>query len=223
MVLMSLDLAPLWLSLRVATLATLAIAIVGTPIAYVLARRDFIGKGLVAGLLILPLVLPPTVLGYDLLQVFGRRAFLGRWLEQTWGIVLVFHWSGAVLASAVAAFPLFLLPARSAFENVDPALENVARLLGRRDASVFVSVTLPLAARGLISGTLLAFVRALGDFGATLMVAGDLPGRTRTASLAIYDAVMRNDPRTAGLYTLLISLVSITVLWTVQKHRRPGS
>ncbi|HEU5118729.1 MAG TPA: molybdate ABC transporter permease subunit [Isosphaeraceae bacterium] len=219
---MPLDLAPLWLSLRVASLATLAIVIVGTPVAYLLARREFVGKGLVAGLLILPLVLPPTVLGYDLLQIFGRRAFLGQWLEETFDLVLVFHWSGAVLASAVAAFPLFLLPARSAFENVDPALENVARLLGRRNTSVFVSVTLPLAARGLASGTLLAFVRALGDFGATLMVAGDLPGRTRTASLAIYDAVMRNDSYNAGIYTLLISLVSITALWTVQRSRRPG-
>lgn len=219
----SIDLAPLWLSMRVASLATVAIVVVGTPLAYVLARRRFPGKGLVAGLLALPLVLPPTVLGYDLLQVFGRRAWLGVWLEEAFGVVVVFHWSGAVLASAVAAFPLYLLPARSAFESVDPALEDVARLLGRGPGSVFVSVTLPLARTGLVSGALLAFVRALGDFGATLMVAGDLPGRTRTASLAIYDAVMRNDPRTAGIYTLLISVVSVSVLWAVQSRRRPGS
>jgi molybdate transport system permease protein len=215
----SLDLAPLWLSLRVASLATVLIVAAGTPAAYLLARREFRGRGLVAGVLVLPLVLPPTVLGYLLLQVIGRRAWLGRWLEESVGVVLVFHWSGAVVASAVAAFPLFLLPARSAFEGVDPALEDAARLLGRRDRSVFGSVTLPLAAPGLVAGALLAFVRALGDFGATLMVAGDLPGRTRTASLAIYDAVMRNDPATAGAYTGLVSVASIAALWAVQARR----
>lgn len=216
------DPGPLWLSLRVASLATVAVLVVGTPAAYVLARREFRGKGLLAGLLVLPLVLPPTVLGYGLLQVFGRRAVLGMWLEATFGVVLVFHWSGAVLASSVAAFPLFLLPARAGFESVDPALEDVARLLGRSDMSVFFSVTLPLARQGLVAGALLAFVRAVGDFGATLMVAGDLPGRTRTASLAIYDAVMRDDSRTAGTYTALVSVVSVLVLWAVQRRRRPG-
>ena len=105
----------------------------------------------------------------------GRRTWLGRWLEQTLGVTLVFHWSGAVVASAVAAFPLFLLPARGAFEGVDPALEDVARLLGRRELSVFLAVTLPLAWRGLAAGVVLAFARALGDFGATMMVAGEHP------------------------------------------------
>src|SRR3954447_23794567 len=122
MTLHPIDLAPFWLSLRVASLATLAIVAVGVPLALLLARGRFAGKGLLAGVLVLPLVLPPTVLGYYLLQMLGRRAWLGLWLEQTWGVTIVFHWSGAVLASAVAAFPLFLLPARGAFEGVDPAL-----------------------------------------------------------------------------------------------------
>src|SRR5262245_66452385 len=123
------ELAPFWLSLRVASLATLLIVATGLPAAWILARRNFPGKGLLAGFLVLPLVLPPTVLGYYLLQVLGRRAWFGAWLEQTWGATIVFHWSGAVVASAVAAFPLFLLPARGAFEGVDPALEDAARLL----------------------------------------------------------------------------------------------
>jgi len=214
---MTTDLAPLWLSLRVALLATLVIVAAGVPLAVLLARGRFPGKGLLAGVLVLPLVLPPTVLGYYLLQVLGRRAPVGRWLEATLGVTVVFHWSGAVVAAAVAAFPLFLLPARGAIEGVDPALEDVARLLGRREGSVFLHVTLPLAWRGLAAGAVLAFARALGDFGASLMVAGDIPGRTQTAALAIYDAVQANDTPRAAALTLLISAVSIVALLVAQR------
>jgi molybdate transport system permease protein len=212
------DLSPLWLSLRVASLATLLIIVVGLPTALFLARAHFRGKPLLAGILILPLVLPPTVLGFYLLQVLGRHAPVGHWLEHTLGITLVFHWSGAVLASAVAAFPLFLLPARGAFESIDPALEDVARLLGRGELSVFTAVTLPLAWRGITAGIVLAFARALGDFGATLMVAGSIPGVTQTAALAIYDAVQVNDMARAGWLTCLISLASILALVVVQRN-----
>ena len=211
------DLGPFWLSLRVASLATLLIVTAGLPVALTLARVRFPGKGVVAGVLVLPLVLPPTVLGYYLLQILGRRSPLGHWMEQTLGITVVFHWSGAVVASAVAAFPLFLLPARGAFESIDPALEDVARLLGRNELSVFVAVTLPLAWRGLAAGMVLAFARALGDFGATLMVAGNIPGLTQTAALAIYDAVQVNDSARAGWLTLWISAVSILALVVVQR------
>jgi molybdate transport system permease protein len=211
------DLGPFWLSMRVASLATLLIVAVGLPAALVLARAQFPGKALVAGILVLPLVLPPTVLGYYLLQILGRRSIFGHWLEHTLGVTLVFHWSGAVVASAVAAFPLFLLPARGAIEAIDPALEDAARLLGRNEASVFFAVTLPLARRGLAAGMVLAFARALGDFGATLMVAGNIPGLTQTASLAIYDAVQVNDSSRAGWLTLWISLVSIVALVVVQR------
>lgn len=214
---MAQDLAPLWLSLRVASCATILIVALGLPLAFLLARRRFPGKGLFAGLLVLPLVLPPTVLGYYLLQILGRRAWLGEWLERTWGIMVVFHPSGAVLASAVAAFPLFLLPARGAIEGVDPRWEDAARLLGRRELSVFLAVTLPLAWRGLAAGAVLAFARALGDFGATLMVAGDIPGLTRTASLAIFEAVQVNDASRAGRLTLWVSAISIAALWLVQR------
>jgi len=222
---MPIDLAPFWLSLRVAALATLLIVAAGLPAAWLLARARFPGKGLVGGVLILPLVLPPTVLGYALLQVLGRRAWLGAWLERSFGVMIVFHWTGAVVASAVAAFPLFLLPARGAIEGVDPALEDAARLLGRREPSVFLAVTLPMAWRGLAAGMLLAFCRALGDFGATLMVAGDNEGSTRTASMAIYDAVNAADWPTARALTLMISGVSVAALLVVQRAlpgRRPG-
>jgi molybdate transport system permease protein len=213
------DLAPFWLSLRVASLATLGILVIGTPLALLLARARFAGKGLLSGILLLPLVLPPTVLGLALLQVLGRRAPVGMWLERWWGVSVVFHWSGAVIASAVAAFPLFLIPARTAFEEVDPALEDVARLLGRNERSVFASVTLPLAWRGLATGCVLAFARALGDFGATLMVAGDIPNLTRTASLAIYDAVQADDLTTATRLALLVAAISMASLWAVQRNR----
>jgi molybdate transport system permease protein len=211
------DLTPLWLSLRVALLATLLIVGAGVPLALLLARGRFPGKGILAGALTLPLVLPPTVLGFYLLQLLGRRTWLGLWLDQTWGIAIVFHWTGAVVASLVAAFPLFLLPARGAFEGVDPALEDAARLLGRREASVFFAVTLPLAWRGLAAGAMLAFARALGDYGASVMVAGDIEGQTQTASMAIYDAVSANQPGRAGWLTLWVSLVSILVLGLVQR------
>jgi molybdate transport system permease protein len=211
------EMGPLWLSLRVASLATVAIVALGVPTALLLARKRFVGKGLLEGLLVLPLVLPPTVLGYYLLQIVGRRAWFGAWLERTWGLTLVFHWSGAVVASAIAAFPLFLLPARGAFEGVDPALEDAARLLGRRDHSVFLAVTLPLAWRGLAAGAILAFTRALGDFGATLMVAGDIPGLTQTASLAIYDAVYANEPARAVRLIVWVSGLAIAALWLMQR------
>ena len=211
------DLGPFWLSLRVASLATLLIVAAGMPIALLLARARFPGKGLIAGTLVLPLVLPPTVLGYYLLQLLGRRAPVGHWLEHTLGVTFVFHWWGAVVASAVAAFPLFLLPARGAFEAIDPALEDVARLLGRGEWSVFAAVTLPLAWRGLAAGIVLSFARALGDFGATLMVAGNIPGLTQTASLAIYDAVQVGDAWRAGSLTFLISAISILALVVVQR------
>ncbi|GAC1447769.1 MAG: molybdate ABC transporter permease subunit [Isosphaeraceae bacterium] len=211
------DLAPLWLSVKVASVATVLIVIVGLPMAYLLARGRFPGKGLLAGLLVLPLVLPPTVLGYYLLQVLGRRTWFGAWLEQTWGVIVVFHWTGAVVASTVAAFPLFLLPARGALEGVDPALEDVSRMLGRREISVLLSITFPLAWRGLAAGAVLAFVRALGDFGATMMVGGNIPGRTQTAALAIFDAIESNDTTRAGWLSFWVALVSIVALLLVQR------
>ena len=224
---METEFAPFWLSMRVSCLATAAVVALGVPIAFGLARWSFRGKALAAGVLMLPIVLPPTVVGYLLLVLLGRRSTIGGWLEATTGFSPVFHWSGEVIAAACSAFPLFLLPARSAFEEVDPALEDAARLLGRGEASVFRHITLPLAWRGLIAGLMLAFARSLGDFGASMMVAGDIPGRTRTASMAIYDAAMfAGDPARAARLSVAVSAVSIAALIVVQRTlpaRRAGS
>ncbi|WDZ98094.1 molybdate ABC transporter permease subunit [Herbaspirillum sp. WKF16] len=197
---------PLLLSLKVAGLATLANMVLGVAAAYGLSRwrsplRDFIDS-----VLTLPLVLPPTVLGYYLLVLFGRRGTFGAWLESV-GIQLVFTWQGAVVASTIVAFPLVLKAARAAFENVDHQLENAARVLGVGEAGVFFRVSLPLATKGIAAGVLLAFARALGEFGATLMVAGNLPGRTQTLSVAIYEAVQAGDD---GAATLLVAITSVT-------------
>jgi molybdate transport system permease protein len=208
---------PLLLSIRVAAMATGGIVVVGLPVALLLARGRFPGKGVLAGVLTLPLVLPPTVLGYGLLLLLGRRGPVGSVLDRVFGGVPVFHWSGLVIAAGVAAFPLFLLPARGAIEAVDPGLEDAARLLGRRERDVLLRVTLPLAWRGLLAGTLLAFTRALGDFGASLMIAGDIPGRTRTAAMAIFDAVEAGQPDVAARLSALIAAVAIGVLVAVQR------
>ncbi len=211
------DLDPFWLSLRVATVATIIGVVVGTPLAWVLARWSFRGKGLISGLLTLPLVLPPTVIGFGLLLLVGRQGWLGHWLESVFGVSVVFHWSGAVLASAVMSAPIFVIPVRAAFAGVDPDFENAARLLGRGEFSVFWSITVPLSWRGFMSGVILAFARALGEFGATLMLAGNIPGRTRTASLAIYDAVLDDNPTLAGVYCFLVASTSLLAILIAQR------
>ncbi|MDY7544803.1 molybdate ABC transporter permease subunit [Glaciimonas sp. Gout2] len=202
---------PLALSLKVAGWATLLNLVFGVAIAYGLARWRSSARDLVDSILTLPLVLPPTVLGYYLLVVLGRRGVVGEWLEK-WGIELVFTWQGAVIASTIVAFPLVLKSARAAFENVDPQLENAARVLGISEVAVFFRVTLPLASKGISAGVLLAFARALGEFGATLMIAGNLPGRTQTLSVAIYAAVQAGDDNTANLLVLITSVTCVLLL-----------
>ena len=202
---------PLALSLKVAGWATLLNLLFGVAIAYGLARWRSSARDLVDSILTLPLVLPPTVLGYYLLVVLGRRGVVGEWLEK-WGIELVFTWQGAVIASTIVAFPLVLKSARAAFENVDPQLENAARVLGISEVAVFFRVTLPLASKGISAGVLLAFARALGEFGATLMIAGNLPGRTQTLSVAIYAAVQAGDDNTANLLVLITSVTCVLLL-----------
>lgn len=202
---------PLLLSLKVAGWATLLATVAGTAAAYGLSRWRWPGRDLLDAILTLPLVLPPTVLGYYLLVLLGRRGIIGETLAK-WNIELVFTWQGAVIAAAIVAFPLVFKSARAAFENVDVQLENAARVLGVGEAGVFFRVTLPLAARGIVAGVLLAFARALGEFGATLMIAGSLPGRTQTLSVAIYEAVQAGDDRTANLLVLVTSITCVVVL-----------
>ncbi|KRA02454.1 MAG: molybdate ABC transporter permease subunit [Achromobacter sp.] len=207
---------PLLLSLKVAGWATLLATVAGTAAAYGLSRWRWPGRDLLDAILTLPLVLPPTVLGYYLLVLLGRRGIIGETLAR-WNIELVFTWQGAVIAASVVAFPLVFKSARAAFENVDGQLENAARVLGVGEAGVFFRVTLPLAARGIAAGVLLAFARALGEFGATLMIAGNLPGRTQTLSVAIYEAVQAGDDATANMLVLVTSVTCIVVLLAAGK------
>ncbi len=174
------------LSLRVAFWATVISLPLGIWVAWLLARRDFPGKQVLNGLVHLPLILPPVVTGYLLLLTFGRRGYVGQFLDQWFGIVLAFRWTGAVLAAAVMAFPLMVRAIRLAFEAVDPKLEQAAGTLGASPAWVFVTVTLPLILPGVLAGSVLAFAKAMGEFGATITFVSNIPGETQTLPSAIY-------------------------------------
>ncbi len=202
----------LGLSMKVALWATAIDIVAGVAAGYALARLRFPGRELVDSILLLPMVLPPTVLGYYLLVVVGRRGWLGGWLERTFGIHLIFTWQGAVLAAAIVAFPFVCKSARAAFETVDVQFEQAAQVLGLGAAAIFFRVTLPLAWRGILAGVLLAFARALGEFGATLMVAGSIPGKTQTLSIAVYEAVQAGQDELANGLVLLTSVTCIAVL-----------
>ncbi len=204
--------APLGLTLKVATLATLAALVVGMAAAYALKRWRFPGRDLVDAVCTLPLVMPPTVLGYYLLVLIGRRGVIGQWLQETFGITLMFTWQGAVLAAAVVAFPMVFKSARAALEGVALAYEDAARTLGYGEWRVFWRVSLPLALRGVLAGVMLAFARAMGEFGATLMVAGNLPGRTQTLSLAVYSAVQAGEDGRADTLVWIISGFCLAIL-----------
>lgn len=209
---MDLDWSALGLSLKVAGWATAINLFLGVGLGWLLARRRFFGRELLDTLLTLPMVLPPTVLGYYLLVLIGRNGPLGSWLQSTFGINLVFTWQAAVIAATVAALPLVFKPARAAFEGVDGQLEQAARTLGVSEAGVFLRITLPLAWRGILAGLLLAFARAMGEFGATIMIAGSIPGRTQTLSISIYEAVQAGQDGRANALVLLTSVVCIVVL-----------
>jgi len=203
---------PLLLTLKVGLFATLLATLAGVLCARALGRRRSLPRDVAESLLTLPLVLPPTVLGYYLLVALGRNGVVGGWLLEHFGIALVFTWQGAVVAAAIAAFPLILRSARAAFAAVDLPLEQAARTLGLSETALFFRVTLPLAWRGVLAGALLAFARAMGEFGATLMVAGSLPGRTQTLALAIYDAVMAGDDARAAALVWVALIVAVVVL-----------
>lgn len=206
----ALDLFPLWLSIRVSVAATLLTLTLGVPLAWLLARTTFPGRDLLASIVVAPLVLPPTVLGYYLLVLIGSRGPVGRVLDRA-GIELAFTWKAAVLAGCVGSVPLLIKAAQAGFESVDVRLEQAARTLGRTEWNVFWSITLPLAWRSVMAGGILAFCRAFGDFGITLMIAGSIPGRTQTLPLAIYDHVQANQMAEANTLSL-ISLGAVVVL-----------
>lgn len=214
---MPIDWFPLWLSLRVAGLSTVFSLAFGLWFAYLLANRDFRGKEVVDALATLPLVLPPTVLGYYLLVVLSRESALGRVYESIVGQPLVFTWQAAVVAATVHAFPLLVKTARAALESVDRSYEMAARSLGASDWRVFWRVTLPLARRSIFAAAVLAFARSLGDFGATLMLAGNIPGRTQTAAVAIYDAVLSGNTLLARTLVLIISAAAFAIVYAANR------
>ena len=213
-------LSPLLLTLKVAGLATCIALILGIALAFALSRSSFPGRDWFDAFLTLPMVLPPTVMGYYIIVAAGRNGFIGRWLDHAFGFSLMFTWQGAVIAASIVSLPMVLKSARAAFEGVSPDFENAARTLGQSEALVFCRVTLPLAWRGIIAGAALAFARAMGEFGAALMVAGDMPGRTQTLSMAIYDAVQSGDDRLGLTLVLITSAVCMLLLVGSEKLLR---
>jgi len=208
----SFDWFPLLLSLKVAAVATLLALVFGTALGWLFARVQFPGSSVLEAALMLPLVLPPTVIGYGILVALGRRSAVGGWLREHLDYTIIFSWHGAVVASALVALPLVLKSASAAFAGVDRTMEAAARTLRQSPWSVFMRVTLPLAWPGILAGTLLAYARAMGEFGASLMVAGSIPHQTQTLSMAIYDAVQAGRDDTALVLVIVTSVISIAVL-----------
>ncbi len=209
---MPIDWFPLWLSLRVALVSTVAALAAGLWIAHILANREFRGKAAVDAAVTLPLVLPPTVLGYYLLVLLGHRSPLGKLWEKIFGSPLVFTWKAAVVAALLYSLPLLVKSSRAALESVDRSCERAARTLGASEWKLFWRVTLPLARRSILAATALAFARSLGEFGATLMIAGNIPGQTQTVAVAIYDAQESGNNTLALTLVLVISAIALAIL-----------
>lgn len=211
---------PFKLSLLVVGVATVFIAVLGLGAAFLLAKRNFPGKELLDAALTLPLVLPPTVTGYYLIVLLGRRGVVGNYFYEWTGWTLTFTWQGAAVAATVLALPLMVKASRAAIESVNPQYEIASYTLGKSESETFFRVTLPLARRGILAGLILSFARALGEFGATLMLAGNIPGRTQTMPLAIYEAVAAGEERQAQALALLLTIVSITAIYATNKLSR---
>lgn len=207
----------LFLSFKVAFCAIILNLIVAVPCGFVLAKYRFYGKEMIDTLLTLPMVMPPTVLGYYLLVLLGRHGWIGYILQKYFHFNLIFTWQGAVVAAMVVTFPLVFKPTRVAFETVNPVYEQAAQVLGISNRAIFFRITLPLAWRGIMAGLLLSFSRALGEFGATLMIAGSIPGKTQTLSLAIYEAVQAGQDHVANNAVMVLSVVCIVVLLVAKR------
>jgi molybdate transport system permease protein len=215
------DWFPIQLSFQVALIATLVALVFGVGFAWVLARLEFWGKDWLDAVITLPLVLPPTVLGYYLLVILGQRSFLGNAFEFVFGHPLVFTPAAAVVAATIHALPLMVKSVRAAFEAIDADFENAARTLGASELRVFFTVTLPLTKRSIQAAAVLAFARAIGDFGVTIMIAGNIPGQTQTASVAIYDAVLAGRDQQALMLVSIISVLAIAFLYATNKLGPP--
>lgn len=211
------DFTPIWISLKVAITATLFTLVIGILLARLLNKRDFRGKDLLETLITLPMVLPPSVLGYGLLILIGKRGMIGKALYNSFGISLIFTWVAACIAAAVVSLPLMYQNCKAAFLNVDHVYENAGRTLGADEKRVFWRITLPLAWPGIISGVILAFARALGEFGATMMVAGNIPGKTETIPLAIYYAVEGGNLTKANTLMAIVLVFSFTLIYGMNR------
>jgi molybdate transport system permease protein len=214
------ELGPLALSLRIALTATFFACLFGIPLAWLLARRAFPGRDLLSVVILVPMVLPPTVLGYYLLLLIGRGGPVGRLAEAVGIGRLVFTPTAAVIAAFFASFPFLVRAAQAGFESIDRAYEEAARTLGRGERQIFFTVAIPLAWRGIVAGIALAFARAVGEFGATLMVAGNIPGRTQTASIAIYEAVQTFRLADAHILALILSVLAGVILLAITRLGR---
>jgi molybdate transport system permease protein len=209
------------LSLLVVSIATIIISVIGTAFGYLLAKRQFRGKDFLDALLTLPMVLPPTVTGYYLILLLGRRGILGTPLYTLTGWTVTFTWFAAVIASTVVALPLMIKSARAAIESVDTDYEIASRIMGKSELETFFRITLPLAGRGIVAGIVLSFARAFGEFGATMMLAGNIPGRTQTMPLAIYEAVVSGENDQAMWLALVLTGISVTVVYLTNRLSRP--
>lgn len=208
---------PVILSLKVATIALICSFIIGVGAAYFLARKDFPGKVIVETLIMLPLVLPPTVVGFILIIIFGKHGFVGQAIMMLFDQSLLFTWYAAVIASTVVAIPLMYQSAKTGFLSVDKNIETVAIVDGVSRFRIFTHITMPLAKNALITGTILAFARALGEFGATLMFAGNIPGRTTTMPTAIYSAIQAGNMEIAWTYVVIIITISFFMMWFIRR------
>lgn len=210
----SINFSPLWLSMKTATISTMIVFVFGVLLAYIMTRKHFVGKGMIEAFFLLPLVLPPTVVGFGLLYLFGKNGVIGKFLLQYFDLQIVFSWYGALLAAIVVSFPLMYQSALAAFQQYDRNLEHVAKTLGKSSWQIFWSISFPLAWPGLLSGIVLAFARGLGEFGATLMVAGYIPNVTDTIPLAIYFAVETGNWDEAKFWVIIIIILGyIAILW----------
>lgn len=206
------DFSPLWISLKTAFLATIITSIIGIFISYKMANYKGRGRGFIDGILTLPLILPPTVIGFFLLLICGKNGFVGK-IFMSFNKNIIFSWSATVIAATVVAFPMMYRTCRSAFEQIDKNMISAARTLGLSETKIFFKIAMPLAWPGIIGGLVLSFARALGEFGATLMIAGNIPGKTQTMPVAIFFAVEGGDMNKAMLWVLIIVAISFIMIF----------
>ena len=214
----------IWSALQISFLvvfcATIIVGVLGLTLAFLLAKREFRGKELLDAILTMPLVLPPTVTGYFLIILLGRNGLIGKIIYDLTGFTFVFTWQGAVIAAVIVSLPLMIRASRASIESVNPNFEIASYTLGKSEMETFFRITLPLARRGIIAGLILSFARALGEFGATLMIAGNIPGKTQTMPLAIYEAVASGDNRQAQILALILTAISILAVYITNKISR---